>query len=264
MVEAYAGIDVAYAKRKRLPIIVCTHRDGKLEPLPLRSLPAPPVGKGNAQILDQPAVAGFAEAVAEYLRSVEVAFGVGIKRIAIDAPSDPKGFGIKRRQCEIALDLKRISCITTPSASEFSNICKRATEHLARGGAESRMPGANQLWMLVGFALFERLRKDWECMEVFPQAIVAALNASQIHKSKSAGFAAQLKAISLQTGWPSLLIVRSLAEIGFGSSHDRLDAYMAAWVASLEDSEREPIGVPPNDVIWGPRMCSLAATEIHA
>ena len=60
MVEAYAGIDVAYAKRKRLPIIVCTHRDGKLEPLPLRSLPAPPVGKGNAQILDQPAVAGFA------------------------------------------------------------------------------------------------------------------------------------------------------------------------------------------------------------
>lgn len=261
MIEAYAGIDVAFAKRKRLPIIVCTRRDGKLEPLPLRSLPAPPAGKGNAQILDEPTVTGFADDVAAYLRTVEEAFGVRVKRIAVDAPSDPKSNGASRRQCEIALDLKRISCITTPSVSEFSSIRKRASAHLANGGAESRMPGANQLWMLVGFALFERLRRDWECMEVFPQAIVAALNANQIHKSKSAGFAAQLNALSIHTAWPSVLDARSLAQIGFGTSHDRLDAYMAAWIASLDDSAREPIGVPPHDVIWGPRVSGLPANN---
>jgi hypothetical protein len=75
-----------------------------------------------ARILDAAAVNGFADDVAAYLRNAEAEFGIGIKRIAIDAPSDPKSTGRSRRQCEVALDLKRISCITTPSLPEFSPI----------------------------------------------------------------------------------------------------------------------------------------------
>jgi hypothetical protein len=46
---SYAGIDVAVAKNKRLPISVSVRRDGRLEPLLLRSSDAPlapePAGK---------------------------------------------------------------------------------------------------------------------------------------------------------------------------------------------------------------------------
>lgn len=36
--NAYAGIDVAIAKKKWLPVSVCVWRDGRLEPLPLNGL----------------------------------------------------------------------------------------------------------------------------------------------------------------------------------------------------------------------------------
>jgi hypothetical protein len=256
MAKAYAGIDVAFAKDKRLPIVVCTLHDDVVEPLPLRNVKAkPPAGKGNAQILNYDVISGFADETAAYLRTVETLFGVKIQRIAIDAPSDPKPDGTRRRRCELGLDQRQISCITTPSLLEFEDIRKRAAEHLVSGGAESRMPGANQLWMLEGFALFDRLQREWECLEVFPQAIAAVLDARQVHKSESEGFLVQLKAVAHHTGWPGAAPgTGSVAQIGYGNSHDRLDAYMAAWVASLDDSEREPIGIPPRDAIWVPRI----------
>ena len=80
------------------------------------------------------------------------------------------------------------------SAAEFEAIRNKVKTHLESGGAESRIPSANQLWMLVGFALFERLRKEWECLEVFPQAIAAVLEARAIHKRERAGVQAQLAA----------------------------------------------------------------------
>jgi len=40
------------------------------------------------------------------------------------------------------------------------------------------------------------------------------------------------------------------AHAGYGPLHDRLDAYLAAWVASVGESEREALGSPPDDVIW--------------
>jgi hypothetical protein len=243
---AYAGIDVACAKAKRLPICVV---NSHLQPLPLRDFnQRPPQGEGNAAILRHGVVERFVRHSADYLRAVERHFCVSIKRIAIDAPSAPKGVGVSRRVCEVHLDQLGISCITTPDAKQFEALKRRGADHLAAGGSEATMPGANQLWMLVGFALFKRLRLEWECLEVYPQAIVAGLGAANDHKTTAQGLKTQANAIARRTGWP--LSIDALRTACFGSSHDRLDAYMSAWVASLEGKLREPLGSPPDDVIW--------------
>ena len=72
----------------------------------------------NAKTLDVATVTEFAESTAQYLRDVEHAFGITIRRIAIDAPSDPKMDGCRRRDAEIGLDQKRISCITKPEQNK--------------------------------------------------------------------------------------------------------------------------------------------------
>jgi hypothetical protein len=66
------------------------------------------------------------------------------------------------------------------------------------------------------------------------------------------GFAA----IALSRNWPPDSDVSSLLGIGYGSFHDRLDAYLSAWVASLDDCDRLALGKPPNDAIWIPRLTS--------
>ena len=204
--EAFAGIDVAFAKKKYLPISVCVWRKEKLHPLFLKSNPvlAPPRGFGNAAIVrDNHLLKAFAHDTLHYLKDVEKIFGVTIKRIAIDAPSDPKKNGERRRKAELGLDKKGIKCITTPDSQQFELIKSKALSHLENGGEESRIPHANQLWMLVGFELFKTLRQQWECLEVFPQAISKILGSATIHKSKNKGLIKQLSATSTFTGWPA-------------------------------------------------------------
>jgi len=255
MEPAFAGIDVAFAKGKRLPIVVARRCGAVLAPLPLRNWhERPPKGQGNVGALERTVLEEFASSAAKYLQTIESKCRVKIARIAIDAPSMPRADGVPRRAAEVELDSRRISCITTPDTAEFDRIVHRARDHLASGGAESRLPAANQLWMLAGFELFRRLRLQWECLEVFPQAIVVALGASQVHKSQAAGRASQLMALARETGWPRNPRPEHLKSIAFGSSSDKLDAYLAAWVASLHDDAREPLGVPPADAIWIPRL----------
>ncbi|MCI0426453.1 MAG: DUF429 domain-containing protein [Nitrospiraceae bacterium] len=255
-IDAWAGIDVAFAKRKRLPVSVCVWEGNRLIPRPVadRSAPIPPRGEGNAVALDREAVERFADETADYLRELERYFKVSIRRVAIDAPSDPKSNTLKRRKAEEALDARGIHCFTTPSADEFAAIREKAQTHLRNGGAESRLPHANQLWMLVGFALFERLRRDWECLEMFPQATVFVLGASATHKSKPGGVAAQLKAIAGVTGWPDPPNELLLKAAVHGPVHDGLDAYASAWIAALGVQQRIGLGMFPTDVIWVPRM----------
>ena len=151
------------------------------------------------------------------------------------------------------MDQRRISCFATPSQIEFEAIRTKAAAHLKNGGAENRMPHANQLWMLVGFALFEVLGQHYECIEVFPQAIAATLRSSKVHKSHTEGLTAQLTAIGKLSGWPSDDRRSELQQIAFGSRHDKLDAYMSSWVASLSKEESFACGEAPSDVIWIPR-----------
>ncbi len=203
MTEAYAGIDLAFDKKKRLPVVVSCREGSRLVPPPLRTAKAkPPQGSGNAGILNTSLVEAFAAASVAYIRDVESEYAVLIRRIAIDAPSSPCAPGTPRRKAEFELDRRHIGCITTPDSTRFDIIRNRARKHLEQGGPESRLPGANQLWMLVGFALFRVLRQYWECLEVFPQAIAVLLNANRIHKSQPDGIRAQPSSAAMHTGWP--------------------------------------------------------------
>lgn len=254
--DAFVGIDLAFAKRKRLPVALCVWESGVLQPryAALAGTPEPPRGAGNVAALDPECVADFAEDVVTYLRRLEEHFALAIRRVAIDAPSAPREEHVARRRAETALDAKGISCIPTPSAAQFGAIRERVLRHLQSGGDESHLPHANQLWMLAGFALFERLRREWECLEVFPQATAAVLGANLIHKSKPGGVAAQLQAAARHTGWPQAPAEEALIGVAFGHPHDCLDAYLSAWVAALTIDKRESLGAPPNDVIWVPAL----------
>jgi hypothetical protein len=100
--DAFAGIDVAFAKGKRLPVCVCLRQGTPITPLLLvaaRDL-RPPTGRGNIGTLDPDVLVQFAGDVADYLHHIEQRFGVTIQRIGIDAPSDPRRADIPRRQAE--------------------------------------------------------------------------------------------------------------------------------------------------------------------
>jgi hypothetical protein len=108
--------------------------------------------------------------------------------------------------------------------------------------------------MLFGFELFQVLGLIWPCLEVYPQATVRALGVGQRHKHEPGAVLEQLTAAAAHTGWPRPVSLVALREIAFGSRHDQLDAYLSAWVAGLPEEEREPLGHPPLDVIWRPRL----------
>ena len=159
-----------------------------------------------------------------------------------------------RRYAEEALDNEGISYFKTPSKQEFKQIKRKVRNHLDNEGSESRLPHGNQLWMLVGFTLFQELSRIAECIEVYPQATVKALKSGDIHKSKKEGFEAQITAVAQYTGWSNKNELKSyLMKSGYGKRDDKLDAYLSAWVASLDESDRIPLGMRPNDVIWIPQ-----------
>jgi hypothetical protein len=257
-VDAFVGIDLAIAKRKRLPLALCVWEQDAVVPrrLAVADAPQPPRGEGNVAALDPARRAAYADEVVAHLHRLEEYFGVVIRRVAIDAPSAPRLGTLRRRRAEEALDAEGINYFTTPSAAEFEVIRDKVHHHLRGGGAEARLPHANQLWMLVGFSLFERLRKgeDWELLEVFPQATACALGAGSVPKRKAEGVRAQLAAAARLTGWPYPFTVEALGSVAYGPRHDRLDAYLSAWAAALPPERRVALGVPPDDAIWVPAV----------
>ena len=52
-----------------------------------------------------------------------------------------------------------------------------------------------------------------------------------------------------------------LLAMGFGSTHDRLDAFLSAWVASLDEKDRKAFGTPPDDAIWVPKRLSVTPAQ---
>jgi len=88
----------------------------------------------------------------------------------------------------------------------------------------------------------------------YPQAIARALGCAGGHKSKKEGHGEQLEAVAAATGWQREELRSALAAQGYGSRHDKLDAFMAAWVASLPKGRLLACGKPPDDAIWVPRM----------
>jgi hypothetical protein len=252
--DAYVGIDVAFAKKKVLPVSVCTSDTGlKIEILPLRvAFEKPPVGRGNVAALEEKIRQDFAGEVLAWLAKLEQIKGLTIRRIAIDAPSDYCRHPSGRRASEAALDSQGISCFATPTEKEFKAKIEASRKFLADGGKPSRLPNANQLWMLVGFELFRTLEHRYECIETYPQAIVRALKCASRHKSTVEGLQSQLDEAAKLIGVKTTDLRAKLLAMGFGSAHDRLDAFLSAYVASLDESRRRAFGTLPEDAIWVP------------
>ena len=260
--DVFIGIDVACAKGKYLPLVICSKENGRLLPLPLANYQIkPPRGLGNALTLHDKVNQAFANDVANYIETICDAFHLNPIRIGIDSPLRPRDNSLERRVAEQALDKAGISCYTTPSIDDFEAIKAKAIAHLHAEKPIQNLPHAHQIFMLLGFALNERLSKVAECIEVYPYATVKHLGVANIHKSKGNQAELQLSAISQHTGWPKTDDDWSQADnMCLGPMHDRVDAYSAAWVASLPDQERICFGDPEKgDAIWLPKVKSLSS-----
>jgi len=236
--------------------VIAVRERGHLVPLPLaRRSERPPQGMGNRRILEDGSARDYAEQAVEYVQSVLRAEGLRLAGVAIDAPSDYCASSLACRKAEVALGDAGMSYFKTPTAAQFAEIVAIARRHLRDGGPENRLPHANKLWMLAGFELFRAFGSIADCREVYPQAIVRALRVADRHKTDRDAWCDQLRAAAKYTGWPVGADVRSaIREVAWGSNHDRVDAYLAAWVASLPDGELEAFGLPPDDAIWNPKV----------
>lgn len=254
--DAFMGIDVAFAKNKVLPVSVCTGSDGKpLNVLPLKlSFEKPPAGRGNVAAMDDGVRRQFANDVLGWVRKLERDKCLNIRCIAIDAPSDYCRDSSGRRSAEQALAASGISCFATPTEDNFKKKVQESRKFLAAGGQVVRLPNANQLWMLVGFDLFRILGQHYECIETYPQAIVHELKCAGLHKSTEKGLQNQIDEAAKLLGVSPTEMRAKLLSMGFGSTHDRLDAFLSCWVASVGDSNRKAFGRPPADVIWVPKV----------
>jgi Protein of unknown function (DUF429) len=255
--DVYVGIDVACAKGKALSICFVTQVQGSLRILNPRStfLRTVPRGLGNREILSGNPFHEVAKQTALAFQTLTDQTGWRIRRIAIDAPAAPATEG--RRQSEIALKQSGLQCIWTPDNAAWKDRIDSARKYLNNGGALARLPGANEIWMLYGFALFKELRKvrDSEVIEVFPYAIMRTLLPTCPHKSLPEGYSLQLNAVATAVGSTSNQLEDELGQAVLGAKHDRLDAYMAAWVASLTLGNRRAFGSEANldDAIWVPQ-----------
>lgn len=253
----FVGIDVACARRKRLPICVAAFNQYRLEPLklPLEIARDVPLGLGNGEILSANPFRTSATTLAGALARGESEYGWNITRVAVDAPAAPPAIG--ERLAEKALRSCGLSSFQTPDDARWLEIRESCRSHLEDKRALSRIPHANKIWMLYGFEIFKVLRANgtYEIIEVYPYAIVRALLAECPHKTTLEGYRCQLEAISTATGWTPIDLEHALKCSVPGSKHDRLDAFMAAWVASLPNQERRAYGKEkdPNDAIWVPR-----------
>jgi hypothetical protein len=263
--SVYLGIDVACAIGKRLPL--CVVSAGR----PLMPLTIPkhlagllPRGFGNKEITSAAPFREAARQVANAIGRIASAMEWRIERIAVDAPAAPPRTGPRASENELA-DCG-LPCFRTPEASAWAGIRERCASHLDLGGRVATLPHANKIWMLFGFELFTQLRSDLgaEVIEVYPFAIVRHLLPMCAHKSTDRGYRDQLAAVASRTGWdPQKLEARLEAAVS-GSRHDRLDAFMAAWVASLAPDRRRAFGDEqcPDDAIWVPHGLMAARAEM--
>jgi len=91
-----------------------------------------------------------------------------------------------------------------------------------------------------------------------------SIGVSDIHKSKKSGYAVQLDALAQLTGWQSAFhLSEALEQSGSGAAHDRLDAFMSAWIAYLNCiGKAKALGIEPDDVIWVPDIGCTTITAI--
>ncbi|MBD3586232.1 DUF429 domain-containing protein [Salinimonas sp. HHU 13199] len=262
----FIGIDVACAKGKHLPLVICRQEKGRLLPIPLANHQIkPPKGLGNVLTLHDEVNMAFSNDVANYIETICDEFHLNPIRIGIDSPLHPRDNLLKRRVAEQALDKAGISCYTTPSSDDFEKIKAKGIAHLEANKPIQNLPHAHQIFMLLGFALNERLSKVAECIEVYPHATVKQLGVANIHKTKKNQAECQLSAMSHCTGWPKAESDwAQVDKICLGPMHDKVDAYSAAWVASLPEQDRICFGdAQKGDAIWIPNVEPIRRPAAH-
>lgn len=256
MKEVFLGIDVASAQRKRLPLCFVEKKLGRLEPLflPEELSQSFPRGSGNAAIVEPNPFSALALQVARSIQQTCAQLQWTLVCAAVDAPAAPPE---DHRRCEVELSAAGFSVFKTPRAGDWPVIIKKCRDHLSKGGALSRIPHANKIWMQYGFELFAALQKSgFYVIEVYPFSIARTLIGKHPHKSSHEGYDRQLDAIARHTGWGAQELHRALQSCVPGTHHDRLDAFMAAWVASLPAAKRSAYGNPAcqGDAIWVPAL----------
>jgi len=251
-------------------VSVCELANGRLTPIPLRrDFDQPPAGRGTIAALNPAERSEFAKCVVQWCQLLQSERSVRVKQIAIDAPSDYCSPNLTRRLSERALGRAGISCFATPTHRQFKEKIQKSQEHLRRGGELWKLPNANQLWMLVGFTLFDELRTaGLKCIETYPHAIIRELKCTGARKSTADGLNEQMKRAASVLGYSLQQLSGHLGLMGFGSRHDKLDALLSAWTASLPEKHRKVYGVAPGDAIVVPRTSVICGTmhpqSLHA
>jgi predicted nuclease with RNAse H fold len=256
--DIFVGIDVACARSKPLPICIVQVENDRVVPLEISERVH--CSPGNAEISEENPFRALASNIASIVQQACEIKGWRIIRIAIDAPAAPPSAGPRR--CEVEMSRLGLSSFQTPTVERWSEIRKSCIQHLEQGRPLSRLPHANNVWMLYGFELFSAFRSAslFELIEVYPYSIVSELVPGCPHKTTVEGYRRQLDTIAQQTGWIAEELERRLKLTASGSKHDRLDAFMAAWVASLPAEKRRAYGNPTSltDPIWAPDREKLA------
>lgn len=252
-ISVFIGIDVACAQGKRLPICVV---DACLRPLAIPGHLAAlvPRGLGNREVASEFAFREAAHSVVAAVDHILDELDWKVERIAIDAPAAPPLTGLRLADGE--LGRRGLPYFRTPAVENWSVIRSKCRSHLASGASLASLPFGRMLWMLFGFELFTSFRNKLgvEVIEVYPFAIVRALLPDCEHKSTAAGYGRQLEAVAARTGWQPQALETALRLAVAGNRHDRLDSFMAAWVASLPRETRLAYGdgEQADDAIWVP------------
>lgn len=253
--QVYIGIDVNCAQRARLPIcFISAASQIVIHALPRDLAHLIPRGVGNGEIREAAPFQSKAREASAAIASIARAQNWTITRVAIDAPAAAPLSGT--RASEDNLGRLGLSSFRTPSQSAWHDIKHVCRDHLNRGQPLAKLPYANKIWMLFGFELFSALREalDAEIIEVYPFAIARAIAPDCPHKSTEEGYRLQLEVMAARTGWQPWELHDRLQAGVDGRRHDRLDAYMSAWVASLSVKDRWAYGEATNlsDAIWVP------------
>ena len=181
--------------------------------------------------------------------------GWRIERIAVDAPAAPPATG--SRASEIELGRCGLSSFRTPPTSAWADIIKKCVDHLRGGGTAATLPYANKIWTLAALSSSNSRRSDLTPKS--SRSIRSPLSehccqyASTSRRTRDTGISL-LQLRPVRDGCLPQKLEARLTETVPGSRHDRLDAFMAAWVASLPRAQRRAFGDAErsDDAIWVP------------
>jgi hypothetical protein len=222
--------------------------------IPKHLAAAIPRGVGNKEITAAAPFRGAALGVVRAISQILDETGWHVERTAVDAPAAPPAAGSRASESE--LGRLGLSSFRTPTVSAWTSIRQMCADHLRSGGSAATLPtptksGCSSASSSSHPSRAVSRRKSSRC--IHSPSFERCYHRAQ-HKTTEQGYRDQLNAVAARTGWEPLKLESRLKLAVSGSRHDRLDAFMAAWVASLPPERRRAFGDAqrPDDAIWVP------------